>query len=564
MKAQLSSNRNMRRHVHGHAAGVTVAALLLLAGCSRSGGCTGEYCGTLVFAAPGEPTTLLPVVTDEALDRDIFDQLFLKLADIGPDMNTVGDSGFEPGLATRWEWSGPTTLTFHLDPRAHWHDGRPVTAADVAFTFRVYTDSAIDSPYRENLGHVTSVTAADSATVTYTFDHKYPEMFFDAVYHMRVLPQHLLSGLAPDAWKAAPFGRAPVGNGPYRFVRWTPGQSVELAADSTFSLGRPHIRRLIWRFTTDLTVAVTQVVAGEADAIQVLVTPPNIERASSTSHLKLYPYPGSVYNTLGLNLRANGDRTRPHPIFGDPQVRRALALATDRVSMAKSVFGEHAKVPPGPISQMWQTLWFADIPVPPFDTAAAAQLFDRLGWHRVGANGMREKNGVDLSFHVAVPSTSGSRKQYAQLLQEQLRAAGVDVVIDEMEGATMQDKQRTGKFDAAMESWNTDPNPASSIPDAWSHAGGSNFGGYNSPAFDKLVAQAVAASTAAEATKAWHDALATLAQDSPAIVLYALDNVAAVDSRVADVRLQSDYWWAHVRTWRIPADRLAERDRVEH
>ena len=554
--------RVWQRH-DGGSVMVIVATLLLACSCAPRGGCTGDYCGTLVFAAPGEPSTLLPLVTDEALDRDIFDQLFLKLADIGPDANTVGDQGFERQLAADWAWTTPLELTFHLDPRAHWHDGARVTSEDVTFSFAVYRDSAVDSPYRDNLRHIVSVTAIDSETVKYTFDHRYAEMFFDAVYYMRILPAHLLRGTASTAWHSASFGRAPIGNGPFRFVRWVPGQSVELAADSTFFLGRPHIRRLVWRFATDLTVAVTQVVAGEADAIQVLVTPANIDRASSSPHLTLYPYAGSVYNVVGFNLRANGDRAHAHPILGDPAVRRALVLATDRVKMAQSVFGGHARVPPGPISQMWRGLWFADIPVPPFDTALAGQLLEHAGWHRAGADAVRARNGLKLAFRLAVPSTSGTRKQYAQLIQEQLRLIGVDVVIDEMEAATMQEKQRTGNYDAAMESWNSDPSPASSLPDAWTLHGASNFGGYSNPAFDRAVGQITTATTPELVAQGWHEALQTLANDSPAIVLYALDNVAAVDSRVTDVRLRPDDWWAYVRNWRIPPARLVARDRTE-
>jgi peptide/nickel transport system substrate-binding protein len=541
-----------------------LAVSTIFASCSAApSGCAGDHCGTLVFAAPGEPSTLLPAISDEALDRDIFDQLFLKLADIGDSGNTVGDKGFVPQLADRWGWSSPLTLTFHLDPRAHWHDGLPVRASDVVFTWDAYTDSTIDSPDRENLRHIKSVIAPDSATVAFTFDRQYPEMFFDAAYHMRILPAHLLQSVPHAQWHAAAFGRAPVGDGPYRFVRWTAGQSVELAADSAFFLGRPGIRRLIWRFTTDLTVAVTQVVAGDADAIQVLVTPANLERATNAKQLALYPYPGSVYTLLAFNLRANGDRSHPHPVLGDPDVRRALVLATDRVRMAQSVFAGHASVPPGPLSKAWSDLWFADIPVPAYDTVAANHLLDHGGWLR-GADGMRARNGTPLAFHIAVPSSSGTRKQYAQLIQEELRAVGVAVVIDEVEAATMQDKERSGAYDAALESWNTDPSPAPSISEAWLSHGPANFGRYSNPVFDQQVARAVAAIAPDSARAAWHDALATLAVDSPAIMLYALDNVAAVDRRVTNVTLRPDYWWAHLREWRIPADKLSARDRVEH
>src|SRR6266498_1565823 len=296
---------------------VLVGVLLVaLASCERRGGCTGDYCGALVFAAAGEPDILLPPVTQQAYARDVIEQIFLKLADLGPSGNTVGDEDFQPQLAERWEWDGPTTLVFHLDPRARWHDGQPVTAADVAFTFDAYNDPAVASPFRNALRRIASVTARDPTSAVFRFRERYPEMFFDAVYQMRILPAHLLRGVPRDQWKTASFGRQPVGDGPYRFVSWHASQSLELQADSTFFLGRPAIRRLIWRFTPNVPVAVTQLVAGEGDALEYLGTPDNVSRARAAQHLTIYPYRGSTYGYLGFNLAANGDTTQPHPIFG--------------------------------------------------------------------------------------------------------------------------------------------------------------------------------------------------------------------------------------------------------
>src|ERR1700680_1347769 len=114
---------------------VALATVLFLTACERKGGCTGEYCGTLVFASTGEPETLLPPVVQSVQARDVSDQMFLKLADLGMLTNTIGDEDFAPLLADRWEWDGPLTLAFHIDPRARWHDGHRVTAADVVFTY---------------------------------------------------------------------------------------------------------------------------------------------------------------------------------------------------------------------------------------------------------------------------------------------------------------------------------------------------------------------------------------------------------------------------------------------
>src|SRR5204863_3826880 len=337
-------------------AAAALAGLLLVGACGRKGGCAGDYCGTLVIATAGEPDILLPPVSEFSSTREVTEQLFLKLADLGPSGNTIGDEDFQPLLAERWEWDTPTTLVFHLDPRARWQDGRTVTAADVAFTYDIYTDSLVSSPFRPSLRQISAVTTRDSLTVVFRFRQRYPEMFYDAVYHMRIMPSHLLREVPRSQWRSTAFGRAPVGDGPYRFVAWRAGESVELAADSTFFLGRPHIRRLIWRFTPDLQVAVTQVIAGDADAVEVLGPPDNVKRARAAPNLTLYPYHGAVYGFLAFNLSTNGDTAKPHPLFGDRLLRRALAMGVDREGLRQSVWGDLAQVPPGPLVRSW-SIW---------------------------------------------------------------------------------------------------------------------------------------------------------------------------------------------------------------
>ncbi|HET7252073.1 MAG TPA: peptide ABC transporter substrate-binding protein [Gemmatimonadales bacterium] len=534
--------------IHSRRLAVLLPALLAaLSACKGRGGCTTEYCGTVVFAATGEPTTLLPAVATMALERDVHDQIFLKLAEIGMDAGTFGDSGFTPELARSWEWTDPLTLTFHLDPRAKWQDGPPVTASDVAFTFDAYADSAVGSQDRITLiEHISSVTATDSLTVVFKFRYRYPEMFYDATYHMRILPAHLLRNVPRATWQTAAFGRAPVGSGPYRFVGWTPGQSIELAADSTYFLGRPHLARLIWRIAGSLNNAVTMVLAGEADAVEVLVTPANIAKAKADSALTLYPYAGPTYTFVRFNLRANGDRTKPHPVFADPQTRRALVLAADRPQLVQAVFSGYAKVPPGPMPQLWSWMWKTKLAPTPPDTLEAARLL----------------RGRHLSFHLAVPATSPTRVQYAQLLQEEYRRLGVDVVIDQVDNATLQQLLESGKFDATLESFQTDPAPSSSVPALWGRGGPTNYGHYANDRFDALVRTAASAPTREAAQTAWEAAFAELAQDPPCVILYALDNIAAVNRRVTDVRIQPDSWWGLVWTWRIPPDQLTERDRA--
>jgi len=539
-------------------------AVLASTGCERPGGCTGPNCGTLIDAAVAEPPTLLPPSTEDIVASDIDEQLFLKLADVGMSTNTVGDEDFQPLLAQKWEWDGPLTLVFHLDPRARWQDGQRVTAADVEFTFDAYTDSAVGSPYRPKLHRIASVTQRDSLTTVFRFKEKYPEMFYDAVYHMRILPAHLLRGVPRDQWKTAPFGRQPVGDGPYRFVRWQAAQSIELVADSTFFLGRPGIRRLIWRITPNLQVAVQQVIAGEADVREQLVTPDNVARARAAPQLSVYPFRGSVYTYLGFNLRASDDTSKPHPIFADRTLRRALSMAVDRASLVKSALGDLGKVPPGPMSELLG-IWDPDIRQLPYDSALAGRILNGQGWRDHDGDGIRDKDGQPLAFHILVPTSSVLRRQYARLLQEQFHALGVHVEIDELEPSVVNQRAATGKFDTVILSRQNDPSPSSGIAQSWTRAGfgGSNFGRYYSADFEQLVDRAVTATSRDQARALWRRAMETLNADAPAVFLYALDNVGAVHKRVENVQFRPDSWAALLRTWRIPPDRMIDRDRVE-
>src|SRR5205823_3302890 len=181
-----------------------------------------------------------------------------------------------------------------------------------------------------------------SLTAVFRFHARYPEMFYDAVDHMRILPAHLLRPVPRSQWRSAALGRAPVGDGPYRFVAWKAGESVELAADSTFFLGRPHIRRLIWRFTPDLQVAVTQVIAGDADAVEVLGPPDHVKRAHAArlARFERRRDPGAGQPAAGVPHPGADDEpaaaaVRPAAAGAVPSHRRGRAVGRGRVQCVR-------------------------------------------------------------------------------------------------------------------------------------------------------------------------------------------------------------------------------------
>jgi len=491
----------------------------------------------------------------------ISDLLFLKLADIGPALNTAEDSTFVPQLAESWRFIDPLTIEFTIHPEAQWQDGVPVTAADVVFTFDVYRDSVIGAIALARLDRITTVTEVDERTVVIRFSQPYAEQFFDAVYHTRILPKHLLDSIPRERLTSHPFGREPVGNGPYRFVRWNAGESVELVADSSFFLGRPSIRRIVWSAAGDPPTAVTRLLADEGDALDNLGSPENVQRALDAGHLRVVQYRSAVYTYVTFNFWDPEDLSTPHPLFSDRDVRRAITMALDRKAIVQAIFGDLAAVPPGPISQaLW--VWKGDLAQLPFDSAEARRLLAGRGWVDSDGDGVLDRDGRQFEFELLVPSSSMARLSAAQIMQDQLRRIGIAVRISGMDFQAFVDAGPTRQWDAWFGAYGGEVSPAS-IAEVWGsgafHA--FNHGHYSNPAFDRVVRSAVDALDRPSAEQLWRQALRIIVNDAPAIWVYSPTGTVGIHTRFENVTIRPDQWTSSIWQWRVPAAQQHDRDR---
>ena len=510
--------------------------------------------GTIVVAMPQFPALPIPTLMEGAAAHtanfDLADQLFLRLATPGPSLATAGDRGFEPGLAQRWTRRDSLTLVFDLDPRARWHDGVPVTAKDVVFAFARARDPQISPRLARPLRWVRDVSAEGERRVIVRFTRAYAEQLFDATFHVHPLPAHLLASLAPGDVAGSPFAAAPVGNGPYRWVRAVPGQTVELAANPAFHLGRPGIGRVIFRIATSPDARLNMLLSGEADALDNVIPPlANLGRIAARPELRLVPTPSPSVGYFLFNQRDRADRTRPHPILGDVNVRRALVLALDRQSMARAAYGPYAEVPAGPMSQL---LWIRHLAgrAPAANPAEARRLLAASGWRDADGDGTLEKDGRPLALGVQLPSTSLLRRQMAVQAQEQLRRIGVRLDVVTLDGPVWIQRRNAGDFDIDFSSASQDPTP-SGLLQSWSCAGigGSNVAGYCSPRTDSLINAAIV--SRADPSPLWREAIRQIAADAPAAFLYAPTAVYAVHRRFEGVRIRPESGWRDLWRWSV-------------
>lgn len=537
-------------------------ALGMAAACGTPGDSSGDGTtgGTLIVVVPGDPKTLVPPLVTTTHSAAIVSAIFDKLAEMGPTLETVGDEGFQPRLATRWDWASDSmSIAFHLDAGARWHDGTPVTAKDVQYTFRAYTSDSVGSQFSSLVSNIDSVSVPETHTAVFWFKRRTPQQFYDATYHMHILPSHLLDTVSLSRLGESAFARNPVGSGRFRFVRWEPDQRVEVVADTAHARGRPHLDRVIWSIVPDFGAATVKLFAGEADFFET-VRPENLAQVARTPSLRLAENRTLQYFYLGFNLRNPAAPSEPHPVFGDVAVRRALSMAVDRVRIVRNAYDSLGMVAlgPAPRALIPDTTAFTGLP---YDPDRAAALLDSAGWVDSDGDGVRDRNGVALAFDVLVPNSSAARQNMAVLLQEQLKRVGVRVtplILDVNAFVARTDSKR---FDAQMGGTGVSPGLAG-MPQSWGSRGASNAGGYRSPAFDAAVDSALTTFNRSTSHRLWARAFQQIIDDAPAIWLAEPSAPVTIHRRFVIPPLRPDGWYIDLADWRVDPTQRIDRDRI--
>lgn len=533
-------------------AGVGVISLAV-AGC-HSGENPKTVGGTIAISASADADALLPPLTLSLQGKQISDQIFDNLAEIGPSLNAVGDVGFTPRLARAWDWApDSTSVAFHLNPSARWHDGVPVRAEDVKFTYALVKDTTLGSPLSSNLDNVDSVSVPDSMTARVWLHRRSPDAFWKISASVPILPSHLLKDVQPAALRTSAFAQHPVGTGRFRFASWERGTRIVLTADSSNYRGRPNADRVIWLVSPDYPAAAVRFLTGAADFLDV-VKPEYVAQAIQKGKGIIATKGSLDYGYLAFNLRDPAHET-PHAILGDREVRRALVMATDRNAIVRSVFDTLGLVGHGPVTRALPT---SDTTIGlPYDSSAAAHTLDSLGWKR-GPDGIRVRGGTRLSFALMVPTSSAIRSRIAVLLQEQWRRAGADVRIEGLEANAFGQRLEDRKFDAALNAWHIDPTP-SSVRDEWASSeirkGGYNETSYRSPMFDAVIDSAIREMNPTRSVDLYRRAYRILTDDAPAMWIYELRNVHGVSPRIQTAGVRADSWWGDLADWSVVGGR---------
>ncbi|HXL72322.1 MAG TPA: ABC transporter substrate-binding protein, partial [bacterium] len=397
----------------------------------------------LVESSTADARHLTPPLVDEVGGADIDGLVFEGLLRYNENLE------LEPCLAEKWIVSKDgKTITYFIRKGVKFHDGVELTANDVLFTYKVYSDPGTNTPEGANYQDIRDVTIIDP----YTVQVRYKKPFAPALSSTfdNILPQHLLEG--KDINKDD-FDRHPIGTGPFRFVKWDTDQKIVLEANPDYWGNKPHLKQFVMRIIPDQSTQFLELLNGGIDCIGAwlhgTLTPEQYNKQLDTpkfkDYYKAYSSDELAYTYIGWNQK--------NPLFKDKKVRQALTMALDRDAIIQNVIYGEGTVATGPFALH---TWAMNPKVKawPFDVEKAKVYLKEAGW-KTGTDGLLHKviNHKDTPFQFTLMTNQGnvSRERIATIVQQQLKEVGIQVNVQVVEWTTFISQYlNPRKFDAVI------------------------------------------------------------------------------------------------------------------
>ena len=445
----------------------------------------------------------------------------------------VDDIANEPGApyANAFEFTIRRGLTFS--------DGEPLDAHDVAFTYQLIMNPAVDAPRSRNglSDIVQDIVAVDDYTVRATFKKPYFEAF-DTIASLGVLPEHFYSQYEPEQINSLP--GLLLGSGPYRMTSptaWVPGQPLSLVRNERYWGGPPTFDRLVYEEMSNDVARLTAFRNGEIDLLstmpeQYVKLIEDQELLQRSQHFE-YERPVGGYGFIAWNQRRNGQPTR----FADRRVRQAMTMIVPRPEIWNNVLLGYGFGVTGPFNRL-SDQYNQDLEPWPQDVDRARALLKEAGYEdRNGDGVIEDPSGQPFRFKYTFPSGNGFWDPVVLLTRDAFAAAGIVVEPDPLEWSVFAEKLKGQDFDAISLAWGA--GVESDIRQMFHSAnignGADNFMSYSNPELDRVIDLARATTDEAPRMKLWQQAHAILHEDQPYTFLYARKSLIFMDDRFENV-----------------------------
>ncbi|HQQ34130.1 MAG TPA: peptide-binding protein [Methylophilus sp.] len=477
----------------------------------------------MISSMSAEPSSLIYMVAGESASAAIASNLFNSLLKYNQNLDLEGE------LVDHWDISADQkTITFTLKPGLKWADDKPLTSADVLYTWEAVTNPKTASPYASDYALVKKAEAPDPLTFRVTYDQAYAPAL-DSWAGLQILPKHLLDG--QDLHTTA-FARKPVGSNYYQLIDWKHGENITLSRNPKSVLGQANIEKLVTRIIPDNSAQFLELMADNIDSMgldpikysRIIPARPGLQKK-----LNLYKELGNSYTYLGFNLK--------HKPFDDVRVRKAINYAIDKQEIIDGVYlglGINIASPfkPG-------TRWSHPTLKPyPYDPVKAKELLKEAGFADSDGDGTLDKDGKPFRFEIITNNGNKEREKAAIFIQRRLKSVGIDVSIRSIEWASFISRFiKTGDFDVVILGWGLglDPDQFNIWHSSQQAPGQFNFIGYNNPAVDKLLEQGRTELNPEKRMRIYHEFAEVLLEDSPVVYLSAGYGLTAMHKRIQGI-----------------------------
>ena len=423
----------------------------------------------------------------------------------------------EPVLAESYEVAEDgLTYTFKLRQGVKFHDGTEFTAKDVKYTYDYYRDPENATTIVGNFLGVDRVETPDDYTVVVHMSEVNAAFMVNGATTFIVQSEYHKE-VGEDTYKTAP-----IGTGAFKLKEWRPAEYTELEAFDDHFRGRPNIDFLREDIVPEPSVRTIALETGEAhSAVWPLLVEDNL-RLAQDPNFKVFRTSWSSIKHFPLNNSL--------PQLSDKRVRQAMMYALDRQQIIDDIWSGAASLAHSNLSPKYDFYYNTDLKQYEYDPEKAEALLDEAGW-KVGADGIREKDGEKLSFTVTVITGDQARRPIAEVAQQYLAAVGIEIEIEEAPVASILQALRECTMDASIFNWtygDLDPDPFATL-----HSdGGNNFTCISNPRLDELIEKGVQIVDPEERRPIYYEIQEIFVEEVPVLYIMVDDGYAVFSAKV--------------------------------
>jgi len=490
-----------------------------------------------------EPKTLNSITARDMYERIVNEYVYDSLID-----RSKKTLELQPVLAESYTISDDRLeYTFKLRRDIRFHDGAPMTARDVEFTFKRIKDPTVDAAHlRHYYKDIESIEVIDDYTVKFKCTEPY-WLALEWAGGFPVMPRHIFE---KGDFNNHPNGRHPIGTGPYRFVKWDTGREIVLERNDDYWGEKSYPDRIVFKIVVDETAALQLFKRGELD-VCVRLTPEQWVRQTKGPRFEQNAYKLSYdefgYYYIGWNMR--------RPYFADKRVRRAMTHLIDREGILKNIRYGLGKIVTGN-TYINGPVYDHSIEPWPYDPSEARRLLEEAGWVDHDGDGVRDKGGVPFSFEFLISAHSVFAEQLATIMQEDFKQVGIEMSIRQFEWATFEQQVHDRKFDATTLAWSV---PVEGDPYQTWHSSqaekGSNYVGFVNAEADKIMEEGRREFDAETRRAMYRKLHAILHEEQPYTFLFCPKELIVVDRRFENVKAYNYRLALEPKEWYVPKER---------